>query len=171
MESNNIKKINEVILELKKFSSNILTLNAPVDPELITRFEKEHGLKLPNDYKYLLSITNGFDLMGDEVLGITYESNNYDLVEVYKIEHFEVIYPQYTYLIPFCPDGGGSFYCFDLTKETWNGDSCNIVFWYSNYEYTESDPPEITHTCLADFINECIIGWTLEVYDYDGNNK
>jgi hypothetical protein len=167
----NIEKINEVILELRKFSSNILTLNPPVNPELITQFEKDYCVKLPNDYKYLLSRTNGFNLMGNDILGINYKSNNYDLVKVYRIEHFEVMYPQYKYLIPFCPDGGGSFYCFDLNKKTEDGDSCNIVFWYSNYEYTESDPPEITHSCLADFINECIIGWTLDVYNYDGSNK
>ena len=34
--------------------------------------------------------------MGDEVLGIT--NNNYDLVNAYQFEHYEVINPQYEYL-------------------------------------------------------------------------
>jgi len=171
MDTENIKKIDDLILELKKFSPKILTLNPSVNPKLLEEFEKTFGVKLPNDYKYLLSKTNGFNLMGDEVLGITFSSYGEDLVSTYKFEHFEVVYPQYKYLIPFCPDGGGNFYCFDSVRKTNNGDSCKIIFWTSNYEYTESDPPEVTHNCLADFINECIIGWTLEDYNYDGSDK
>lgn len=37
--------------------------------------------------------------------------------------------------------------------------------------YTESDSPEIAHECLADFINECIISWTLSDYNYDGSDR
>lgn len=49
--------------------------------------------------------------MGDEVLGIA--KNKYDLVNAYQFEHYEVINPQYEYLIPFSPDGFGNSYCFD----------------------------------------------------------
>ena len=52
-----------------------------------------------------------------------------------------------------------------------NGNSCKIVFWCSNYEYLETDEPEITYDNLSDFISECIIGWTLEDYNYDGSRK
>ena len=39
------------------------------------------------------------------------------------------------------------------------------------YEYNGNDTPEETHECLSDFINECIINWTLEDYNYDGSKK
>ena len=166
-----MKRIDEVLNELKKFSSDLLTLNPPVDQRSINYFEKKFNVELPDDYKYLLSKTNGLGLMGDEILGIFNLPLVEDLITVYQFEHFEVIYPQYNYLIPFSPDGGGNFYCFDTSKKT-NGDhSTEIVFWTSNYEYTESDVPEITHNCLADFIQECIIECTLEDYNYDGNEK
>ncbi|WP_276880495.1 SMI1/KNR4 family protein [Bacteroides heparinolyticus] len=171
MDNSVKKEIDEVLEELGKFSSNILTLNSPVNPELMKRFEQQFHVELPNDYKYLLTKTNGFGLMGDDVLGITYTTYGTDLVNTYQFEHYEVIVPQYEWLIPFCPDGGGNFYCFDTNVRTRNGDSNQIVFWYSNYEYTESDPPEVTHECLADFINECIIGWTLQDYNYDGSDR
>ncbi|WP_291529213.1 SMI1/KNR4 family protein [Bacteroides sp. UBA939] len=164
-------EIDEIIKELMKFSDKLVDMRSPVDVEFIQRFETKYQIELPADYKYLLNKTNGFSLMGDEVLGITWASHGYDLVEVYRYEHFEVIIPQYKYLVPFSPDGRGNFYCFDTSVKTKNGLSNNIVFWCSNYEYTESDYPEITHNCLADFINECIIGWTLEDYNYDGSNK
>ena len=171
MDSKTKTEIDEVVKELTRFSSNIVTINPPVEQEFVGRFEKEFQLELPNDYKYLLTKTNGFGLMGDDVLGITYTIYGTDLVEIYQFEHYEVIVPQYESLVPFCPDGGGNFYCFDTKVKTRNGDSNQIIFWCSNYKYTESDPPEITHECLADFINECIIGWTLNVYNYDGSNK
>ena len=58
-----------------------------------------------------------------------------------------------------------------IQAKTNNGNSCKIVFWYSNYEYSETDEPEITHDNLSDFISECIIGWTLEEYNYDGSER
>jgi len=164
-----MRRIDEVLDELKKFSSDILTLNPPVDQRLINYFEKKFNVELPDDYKYLLSKTNGLDLMGNTILGIN--DNEYDLTNVYQFEHFEVMYPQYNYLIPFYPDGRGNFYCFDTSKKTNDDYSTEIVFWTSNYEYTELDVPEITHNCLADFIQECIIEWTLEDYNYDGSQK
>ena len=135
MENKTKKEMDEVVAELKKFTSRVLEWNAPVDPVLIGRFESRFGLKLPEDYKYLLGITNGFAVMGNEVLGMTDESYGTDLFNVYQFEHYEVIVPQYEYLIPFSADGFGNFYCFDTRVKTNGGDSNQIVFWYSNYEY------------------------------------
>ena len=170
MDNKMKNEIDETIKELNKFSSQIVDLKPSVDLELIHRFEEEFQIKLPADYKYLLSKTNGFSLMGFEVLGITY-TDDYNLVNAYQFEHFEVIVPQYKHLIPFSPDGGGNFYCFDTSVKTQGGDSNRIVFWYSNYEYTESDPPEVTHESLADYVNNWIIRLTLEDYNYDGSEK
>lgn len=172
MRSDDYKsEIEGVIKEQSKFSDNVVTLNSPVDLDLIAKFEQKYKLVLPDDYKYLLGKSNGINLMGDEVLGITFSNYGYDLVSIYEFEHFETQVPQYDYLIPFSPDGGGNFYCFDTRIRTNNGNSCKIVFWYSNYEYSETDEPEITHDNLSDFINECIIGWTLEDYNYDGSRR
>ena len=123
------KRIDEAVNELRKFSPRILSCHNPVDPELIERFESRFKVKLPKDYKYLLSITNGFSLMGNEVFGMTDQEYGDDLFSVYQFEHFEVIVPQYNYLIPFSPDGGGNFYCFDTRVETNGGSSNQIVFF------------------------------------------
>lgn len=171
MDSKVKQEMDEVIAELKKFTSNVLDWRGPASPELIKRFESEYQVNLPEDYKYLLNFTNGFSLMGDEILGITFFQYGEDLANVYQFEHFEVAVPQYKHLIPFSPDGGGSFYCFDTHVKTNNGASNQIVFWYSNYEYTESDPPEITHQSLADYIKNWIISLTLENYDYNGKER
>ena len=78
METNNYKLVIEnIIMELKKFSDNIVTLNPPINPTLIVKFEKKYQLELPNDYKYLLSQSNGINLMGDEVLGVTISDYGY----------------------------------------------------------------------------------------------
>ena len=172
MRINNYKhRIDSIINELKQFSGSIVTLNPPVNPALILEFENKFQVELPNDYKYLLSQSNGINLMGDEVFGITFLNYGSDLVNTYEFEHYNVIIPQYPYLIPFSPDGGGNYYCFDTRKKTNNGNSCKIVFWCSNYAYSEIDEPEITHDSLSDYINECIIGWTLDDYNYDGSRK
>lgn len=171
MDSKIKKEMDEVIAELQKFTPRVLEWWEPVDPTLIERFETRFDVKLPEDYKYLLSVTNGFSLMGDVVLGLIDEEKKYDLFVCYQIEHFEVIVPQYKHLIPFCPDGGGNFYCFDTHVPTNGGDSNQVVFWYSNYEYSELDPPEITHQSLADFIKDWIILNTLERCDYNGDEK
>lgn len=82
-----------------------------------------YGASLP---LHAHSMTNGFSLMGDEVLGIT--KNKYDLVNAYQFEHYEVINSQYEYLIPFSPDGFGNSYCFDTRIKTNQGFSNQIVF-------------------------------------------
>ena len=171
MDNNVKQEMDEVIVELQKFTPQVLDWRQPVDSVLIERFESRFNVKLPEDYKYLLNVTNGFSLMGDVVLGMTDEQYGEDLFSVYQFEHFEVVVPQYKHLIPFSPDGGGNFYCFDTHVKTNGGDSNQIVFWYSNYEYSESDPPEVTHQSLADYIKNWIIALTLEDYGYNGDRR
>lgn len=93
------KEVDLIIAELLRFSPHLLEINNPVLEEEIARFESKFNLPLPEDYKYLLSITNGFSLMGDEVLGIA--KNKYDLVNAYQFEHYEVINPQYELYFPY----------------------------------------------------------------------
>lgn len=112
------QEMDEVIVELQKFTPQVLDWRQPVNSVLIERFESRFNVKLPEDYKYLLNVTNGFSLMGDVVLGMTDEQYGEDLFSVYQFEHFEVVVPQYKHLIPFSPDGGGNFYCFDTHVKT-----------------------------------------------------
>lgn len=163
-------KINIIYSELQKFAVDIVQINPPAKISLITKFECQYNVRLPLDYKCFLSLSNGFNLMGDEILGISFDSK-YDLSSVSADEHNNVIVPMPQHIIPFSPDGRGNFYCFDTHHTTFDGESCDILFWCSNYQYTEQDLPEITHNCFCDFVLDCIIGWTLEDYDYCGNPK
>lgn len=162
-------KIDEIFKELNKFSNEVLTLYEPLkEVNLIEDFEKRHNLQLPNEYKYLISKHNGIDLMGVTIYGFTGSEN---LESVYEFEHNEVVFPQFDFLVPFSPDGGGNFYCFDTRYHTNNNESCPIVFWTSNYEYNEVNQPEQTNSSLTDWIEEVMIEWTLESYNYDGSER
>lgn len=165
------KHIVQIFKELSKFSERVITFNSPVNESLILKFEKENDILLPEEYKQLLSISNGLNLMGDEIFGLYDIENTYDLFEAYRFEHFDVIRPMPKYLIPFSPDGGGGFYCFDTRIYTNKGFSNQIVFWSTGYIYTDVDQPEVTHNSMCDFIQECFIEWTLEDYDYNGNER
>ena len=165
-----MEKVDQFLEELKKFSENILTINDPVKHDKIYEFENKFNLKLPEDYKYLLLKCNGFSLLGDEVYGIYDLNTSFESLEsVYLYEHNEVSWPQFDYLVPFSPDGGGNFYCFD-TRYISNS-SCLIVFWTSNYEYTKDDMPEVVYQSFIDCIQEVFIDWTLETYDYNGEKR
>lgn len=163
-----MENIDQLLKELYMFSDCILTLNdSLIDFSSVETFEEKNHLKLPNDYKYFLSKHNGIDLMGVTVYG--FNDSEESISDVYNFEHFEVEYPQYSFLVPFSPDGGGNFYCFDTSKPSKN--SCKIIFWESNYEYTADDMPEVVNSSFAEWIKQVVLDWTLEDYDYNGNKK
>ena len=167
--------ISETINELLKFSNEILTLGYPINDDRIELFENKYKVNLPNDYKYFIRLYNGVNLMGVNIFGIgpniNDEMQSQTLESIYDIEHFEVAVPQYSYLVPFSPDGGGNFYCFDTRVHNSNTESCPIVFWVSNYQYNDKDEPEVTNESFDHFLHEVLIEWTLREYDYDGNEK
>jgi len=167
-----MEECEKFIIELKKFSNEILDLGEPINDNRIKEFELKYNVNLPEDYNYIISKINGFSLMSDEVYGIY----NVDLVgetleKVYIYEHNEVYFPQFDYLVPFCPDGGGNFYCFDTRYRTNNNQSCSVIFWTSNYNYNDLDLPEIVYNSFIDCVQEIFIDWTIENYDYEGNEK
>lgn len=164
-----MKNIDEVIIELQKFEDNIITLEEPASVSDIAAFEKSFEIKLPEDYKKFLQFTNGLDLMGKQVYGIN-PSNAENLESIYLREHNEVEIPQYEHFVPFSPDGAGNFYCFDTSKITENG-LCEVIFWTSNYEYTDHDEPEVANDSFTDWMQEVVIDWTLEDYNYDGTER
>ena len=109
--------------------------------------------------------------MGDEIYGVQGVEEPLSLESIYYREHFEVRYPQPTYLVPFSSDGGGNFYCFDTRHLTKDGFSCQVVFWVSNYQYTDEDVPEVVYNSFLDFVDKVLIGWTLKAFDYEGNER
>jgi hypothetical protein len=164
-----METIDHLLIELYKFSNKILTLEAPLlNLTKIKDFENRYNLILPKDYIYLLGKHDGIDMMGTAVLGFNGIKN---LISVYEYEHFEVSYPQYNYLVPFSPDGRGNFYCFDTRTKTNNNESCPVIFWTSNYQYNINDEPEVTNSSFSEWLDEVIIKWTLESYNYDGTEK
>jgi hypothetical protein len=166
-----MNRIEAVLAELHKFSSDLAELGPACDPQLVESFERGASLVLPADYKEVVARIDGFSLMGAEVYGLKGGEGSLSLETVYQREHVGVRYPQPAHLVPFSPDGGGNFYCFDtryLSKKT---SSCPVVFWVSNYLYTEEDTPEVVYHSFLDFVEEVIIGWTLEGYDYEGNER
>lgn len=163
-------KLNKIIAELRKFSNNMIAWEAPVSLIAVEAFENEIGFSLPSDYIDFLSISNGLT-MSTDIVGIFNDAEHYDLIKMYEFEHKDVYNPMPSYLVPFSPDGFGNHYCFDTSRPTCNGKSCEIVFWQHDLEYDEKHAPEITHICFLDFIQEIMINDTLKYYDYDGNEK
>lgn len=166
-----MEEVEAMFVEMNKFSPEVADFGEPAEPALIDAFEAATQVTLPADYKLAISRSNGFSIMGDEVYGILGTNVPLSLESVYRREHEEVRYPQPDYLVPFSSDGGGNFYCFDTRYITKNGTSCPVVFWVSNYQYTETDTPEVVYNSFVDFVNEVIIGWTLKGFDYEGNER
>ncbi|WP_394802961.1 SMI1/KNR4 family protein [Barnesiella propionica] len=70
--------------------------------------------------------TNGLSMMGDIILGIhniltDKKYTEINLENTCIFEHFEANNPMPLHLVPFCPNGYGNHYCFDLHNH-------NIVF-------------------------------------------
>lgn len=161
--------ISNVIEELTLFSERVLKLNPPINVQKIAEFERQFNVKLPEDYILFLKRFNGISLMGSIVYGIEEELNPLSLSRNFIVEHREVANPMFDYLIPFSPDGYGSHYCFDI--RTMNNNLCNVVFWQFDYHYTEDDPPEIANASFTEWMKEVVIDWTLQDYDYNGNER
>ena len=161
--------VDSLISELRKFSEEIISFGDPVTDNRILDFEEINNVILPNDFKEFVSKCNGIDLMGSTVYGFYPNEKKESIESVYQFEHYEVNYPQFSYLVPFSSDGRGNFYCFDTRALTAN--SSKIVFWVSNYIYNDTDKPEVVNDSFLEWLKEVVIDWTLEDYDYDGNEK
>lgn len=156
------------IAQILKFSSQVLEVGQPI-PSIIEyeKFEQKYKLKLPKEYKFLVSRFNGLSLMGVEILGI--HDGGESLGAVYEFEHEATSNPMPAWLIPFSPDGGGNFYCFDTKNLSTDGGRCPIVFWQWDMDYDEKNPPEVVYPGMTEWILEVMVDWVLEQYDHDGN--
>lgn len=150
-----------MIEEFERFSDSMKAKTDPASESDIAAFEKEMSVILPKEYKQLLSYSNGIMLMGDEILGIGVSCLSQSLETTYQIEHYMVDNPMMEYLIPFSPDGYGNHYCFDLRDGT-------IVFWQHDLPANMNVSNHVYHN-LFDMIDEVFFRWTLEYYDYSGN--
>ena len=164
-----MKTIEELIQQLKLFSAELIELQPPIDEGNIIALEERLSIRLPNDYRAFLRFHNGLRLMGTSVYGITTTSDPHSLEGAYLFEHYEVENPMPEYVVPFSPDGEGNHYCFDL--RTCHQESCEVIFWQHDLTYTEEYKPEVVHSSFAAWVKEVIIDWTLEEYDYNGNEK
>lgn len=53
--------------------------------------------------------------------------------------------------------GGGSYYCFDIS------DNNKIIFWTSNYKYSDTDRPEIVNQDFCEWFNEVMLDWSIDI--------
>lgn len=149
------EQLEEIVKILEKVPESYIELNRPASKEDIEAFEKKWNITLPSDYVELLMMHNGIGLMGAVLLGVPLKDETcFSLESAYEFEHFQVYNPMPLHLVPFSPDGGGNYYCFDILNN-------NIVFWDSEYDYS-NDEPEIVYNSLAEMIREVFIEWTLE---------
>jgi cell wall assembly regulator SMI1 len=161
--------IPEIVKEISRFSPDVLEVKPAVDPKKIEAFELNFGVLLPLDFKSFLGVFNGLKLFGSTILGIENDALEYGLWRCTEFEQNVDENPIPNYLIPFAPDGGGNHYCFDTR---FNDDiSCPIIFWQYDYNYSDEDPPEVVNESFAFWVQDVILDWNLEDYNYDGSEK
>lgn len=169
MTLQNIKKCDEVLRELYKFSGDTLSLGQPITDNRLKDLESTIGFILPLDFRYILQQHNSFSLLGTMVYGLGPELGGASLDNIYQFEHEKVENPMLPELLPFSPDGRGNHYCFDLSRME-NGLS-PVIFWQHDYPYNSKDDIEDCNSSFAEWIQEVIIDWTLEDTNYDGSVK
>lgn len=162
-------KIKATLEELYKFSPEILYLGENIIDSRIEDFEKNIGQILPDDFKYIIKKHNRITLAGTEVYGISSELRGNSLDKIYSFEHSEVENPMPKNFLPFSPDGQGNHYCLDLSKLENN--LCPVVFWQWDFEYENIEDVEVCNDNFVEWIDEVMIEWTLQTYNYDGTEK
>lgn len=172
MEKQDIKQQSEKnFRKLLEFNPTLISVSPSLDKEEIEEFENVHQLLLPADYKFFLTLCNGFSLLGHTVFGINKSNSNpeEDLLNIYIREHREVDYPMLDHLIPFSPNGRGDHYCFNTLKLDKNS-MCPVVFWQWDYSYFHKDDIDETNPSFTSWLTE-LIDEILEDYTYDGEIK
>lgn len=166
----NTYELCESLLEkLYKFSDEILELGSPILDDRLEVFERNINITLPFDFKFILKKHNGFSLVGTEVLGLSEELRVNSLDQVYKFEHYETQNSMPSEYIPFSADGRGNYYCLDSSRL--QGEICPIIFWQHDIIYQSKTDVETCNNSFLEWVEEVIIDWTLEDYNYDGTEK
>lgn len=165
----NRNTLENIFSEFSKFSPNIIDLGFSISDNRIAFFEENNSLSLPKDFKETIKKYNGFSLQGTEVYGIGEEFRGSSLEDVYRFEHFEANNSMPLHFVPFSPDGRGNHYCLDVSRLS--DESCPVVFWQFDYFYSSLDEVETCNDSFVEWVQEIVIDWTLEDYDYDGTEK
>lgn len=156
----------EIIFELLKFDSSIIELGESVFDDRFEKLENQVDYKLPETFKSLLKQYNRISLFGGTINGLDVNFRDASLDKLYHIEHFEVGNPMPLEFFPFSPDGAGNHYCFDLST----GED-KVYFWQHDVEYENKTDVELCNNSFYEWIQEVLIDWTLEDYNYDGSEK
>jgi cell wall assembly regulator SMI1 len=144
-------------------------LGPAITDDRLEVFEKRIGFALPVDFKYIFGQHNGLSLEGTEVYCLDKELRGSSLDNVCYYEHFEVYNPMPTNFVPFSPDGRGNHYCLELSTNS--AETCPVVFWQHDFEYDAIEDVERCNTSFVDWINDVMISWKLEDFNYDGTEK
>ncbi|KIQ17957.1 hypothetical protein RT99_18010 [Flavobacterium sp. MEB061] len=162
-------KCEKLLNELYKFSNEVLILGIPIKDNRLEIFEKKIGYILPDDFKYILKKHNKISLFGVELIGYDDEFQNSSLDKVYEFEHFEVSNKMPSQFVPFSPDGRGNHYCLDLSK--YIDGFTPVVFWQWDCIYENFEDVEVCNSSFVDWMQEVMIEWSLEEFNYDGSEK
>ena len=147
-------KMLEIINILEKVPEKSIKFHPPATEKEIAEFEKKWKISLPSDYVELLLKYNGINLMGNILFGVpSINGDPENLDSCYQFEHYDCDNLMPLHLVPFCPDGFGNHYCFDILSE-------KIVFWQHDCNYSEG-PPEVVYDTLATMMQEIFIEWTI----------
>ena len=164
-----IERCQATLQHLYRFSEVVLDLGDPITDSRLQDFETEIGYSLPKDFAYLLTQRNYISLGGQEVYGLGSEFEAMSLDQVYQFEHEAADNPMPKELLPFAADGLGNHYCLDLTQQ--KEGTCPVLFWQHDYHYKSKQDIEVCNPNFTDWVDEVLIGWTLEDTNYDGSPK
>ena len=160
---------NGILEELYKFSDDMVYLGPAVSDNSLLRFETQIGFSLPEDFRFIISKHNGISLAGIAVCGLDKALQGSSLDEIYKFEHEGAGSKMPNSFLPFSPDGAGNHYCLDLS--TLVDGRCNVVFWQHDQQYENTDQVEVCNNNFCDWLQEVMIGWTLEDYNFNGSTR
>lgn len=151
--------IDSIIQRIQDFKEEYVECFDPISDDALQLAQENIPFQLPADYIRLLQFSNGILICGDEVLGINHKP--FDLIKAYKTEHEATQMRMPSHIVPFAPDGRGNYYCFDAQQGN------QIVFWVTNYQYSEEDKPEVVNSDFCDWFNEVMIDWCIELEGQD----
>ncbi|RZL45440.1 MAG: DNA gyrase subunit A [Variovorax sp.] len=163
------QQCDQLIEELNKFDKSLINIGPAIKDQRLREFEEKIGFELPLDLKYFLTINNGVNLMGIEILGLDEVYQGSSLDSTYQFEHFEVDNEMPLHYLPISPDGMGNHYCLDLPKL--KDGVCPVVFWQHDYAYENLEEVETCNPNFMDWVQEVVLDWTLQDYNYDGSEK
>ncbi len=122
-------------------------------PEDMLNQHPETVANLPYDYLFFLQWSNGFSIMGDEMLGFKENGGGIEQITYREQNLTNNLIPKY--FIPFLGNGRGDHYCFDSRPSEFG----QVIFWQWDY----SDPT--TYEVVSDSFISFFEGFLDEIED------